>query len=149
MKKVSVVSVCVLWGLLLFMFVSTPVFSAADPLANQLGVEKQQFAPGSFENPSACIACHFDIYEQWSKSMHAYAWSNKWYQDDYQMAHVDPDAVFYRLLFKDSDGNLTGKSWRAVDIGYDRRIPAQGRDSEIYSIKLPATGSFRADVRLM
>ncbi len=64
--------------------------------------------------------------------------------------HVDPDAVFYRLLFKDSDGNLTGKSWRAVAIGYDRRIPALGRDSETYSIELPVTGgSYRADVRLM
>jgi hypothetical protein len=63
--------------------------------------------------------------------------------------HVDPDAVFYRLQFKDSDGNLTGKSWRAVAIGYDRRIPAQGRDTEIFSIELPAAGSYRADVRLM
>jgi hypothetical protein len=401
MKKISVVSACTLSVLLLFVFVTSSLLFAADPLANQLVVEKQQFAPGSFEDPGACIACHFDIYEQWSKSMHAYAWSNKWYQDDYQLAHgetagatdvlcaachapiaartgqlppydgsqfdatskrgiscdfchtvtgiertynmghvsdpgpikyairgdgdspyhgvaystyhtdavfcgschsvnhpvtdvaiidtyddwrsgpyaeqgitcqnchmtptpgvgvnpgksspiglerdnvafhtfsggsviaqrnmgnelqaqlademlkaaarlsleanvqdsqleltvnvdnvgaghkiptgvtyirkmwlevllvddkgnvvyssglvdeknhVDPDAVFYRLLFKDSDGNLTGKSWLAVDIGYDRRIPAQGRDTEVYSIKLPAAGSYRADVRLM
>lgn len=63
--------------------------------------------------------------------------------------HVDPDAVFYRLLFKDADGNLTGKSWRAVGIGYDRRIPAQGRDSETYEIPLSSAGSYRAEVRLM
>ncbi len=383
------------------LFLSISSVSADDPLANQLTVEDQQFTPGSFEDPGACIACHPDIYEQWSKSMHAYAWDNKWYQDDYQLAHsetagatdvfcaachapiaartgqlpphdgsqfdatskrgvscdfchtvtgieetfnmghvsdpgsmkyanrgdgsspyhgvdysayhtdalfcgschnvrhpvtdvavidtyddwlsgpyaeegitcqnchmtptagigsnpgksspigqerdhvafhsfvggsvvaqrnmgneqqaqmsdeflkaaarlsleseikengleltvhvdnvgaghkiptgvtyirkmwlevqvfdennqvvytsglvndknhVDPDAVFYRLLFKDGDGNLTGKSWLAEEIGYDRRIPAQGRDTEIYTITLPGSGSYRADVRLM
>jgi hypothetical protein len=401
MNKMSARSSCFLWAVLLVVSVTSPVFSAEDPLANQLIVEKQQFAPGSFEDPGVCISCHYDIYQQWSKSMHAYAWENKWYQDDYQLAHretdgatdvlcaachapiaartgqlpphdgsqfdetskrgiscdfchtvtgiertynmghvsepgpikyairgdgsspyhgvayslthtdavfcgschsvkhpvtdvaiidtyedwlsgpyaeqgitcqnchmtptpgvginpgksspiglerdnvafhtfsggsviaqrkmgnemqaqladdmlkaaarlslessvdnnqlaltvhvdnvgaghkiptgvtyirkmwlevqlvddqgsvvyssglvddknhVDPDAVFYRLLFKDSDGNLTGKSWRAVDIGYDRRIPAQGRDTEVYSIELPSNGSYRADVRLM
>lgn len=63
--------------------------------------------------------------------------------------HVDPDAVFYRLLFRDSEGNLTGKSWRGVDIGYDRRIPAQGRDSETFAIELPANTTYQVDVRLM
>ncbi|HMB15817.1 MAG TPA: multiheme c-type cytochrome [Pelovirga sp.] len=401
MVKVSIVSSCLVKITLVILVAALPLFAADDPLANQLVVEKQQFAPGSFDDPDNCLACHYDIYEQWSKSMHAYAWENKWYQDDYQRAHretdgatdvfcaachapiaartgqlpphdgsqfdatskrgiscdfchtvtaiertfnmghvsapgpmkyanrgdgespyhgvvysknhtdavfcgschnvkhpvtdvavidtyddwlsgpyaeqgitcqnchmtptpgigsnpgksspigqerdnvafhafvggsviaqrnmgnehqaqlaeemlkaaaklsleskvtdnqlaltvhvdnvgaghkiptgvtyirkmwlevqlvddnggviyssglvddknhVDPDAVFYRLLFKDSDGNLTGKSWLAVDIGYDRRIPAQGRDTEVYSIELPATGAYRADVRLM
>jgi hypothetical protein len=401
MLRNSLVSRGFLLFLLLMFFATSSLFCAVDSPANQLVVEKQQFAPGSFEDPGKCLACHYDIYEQWSKSMHAYAWQNKWYQDDYQLAHretdgatdvfcgachapiaartgqlpphdgsrfdetskrgiscdfchtvtgiertynmghisepgpmkyanrgdgespyhgvvfskvhtdavfcgschsvkhpvtdvavidtyddwlsgpyaeqgitcqdchmtptpgvgsnpgksspigeqrdnvavhtfaggsviaqrnmgndlqaqlaqemlkaaarlsleskvidnqlaltvhvdnvgaghkiptgvtyirkmwlevqvvddkdtvvfssgfvdeknhVDPDAVFYRLLFKDSDGNLTGKSWRAVAIGYDRRIPAQGRDTEVFSIDLPTTGSYRADVRLM
>ncbi|ADU65238.1 hypothetical protein Selin_0487 [Desulfurispirillum indicum S5] len=64
--------------------------------------------------------------------------------------HVDPEAVFYRLLFEDGEGNLTGKSWRAVGIGYDRRIPANGRDSETYAIRLPAEqGVYETTVRLM
>lgn len=63
--------------------------------------------------------------------------------------HVDEDAVFYRLLFKDAEGHLTGKSWWAAGIGYDRRIPAQGRNSETYAIELPGAGSYRAEVRLM
>lgn len=399
--KGFIISYCCSVAFLLIFFAAAPLIAADDLLANQLVVEKQQFSPGSFEDPGACIACHYDIYEQWSRSMHAYAWENTWYQDDYQLAHretdgatdvfcaachapiaartgqlpphdgsqfdatskrgiscdfchtvtgieqtynmghvsepgpmkyanrgdgkspyhgvvyskthtdavfcgschnvkhpvtdvavidtyddwlsgpyaeqgitcqnchmtptpgvgsnpgksspigqerdnvavhsfaggsviaqrnmgndhqaklaedmlkaaarlslepkvtadqlaltvhvdnvgaghkiptgvtyirkmwlevqvvdeqgavvfssglvdkknhVDPDAVFYRLLFKDSDGNLTGKSWRAVAIGYDRRIPAQGRDTETYSIELPAAGSYRADVRLM
>lgn len=401
MKKLFAVFACWALATVGVLLLCIPSVVVADPLANQLVIEKQQFAPGSFENPGTCIACHPDIYEQWSKSMHAFAWTNKWYQDDYQLAHretdgatdvfcaachapvaartgqlpphdgsqfdatskrgvscdfchtvtaiestfnmghvsepgpmkyanrgdgsspyhgvayssnhtdalfcgschnvrhpvtdvavidtyddwlagpyaeqgiscqdchmtptpgigsnpgkssplgqkrdnvamhtfvggsvaaqrnmgnehqaqmaedflkaaarlslesavngetleltvnvdnvgaghkiptgvtyirkmwlevqvldennnlvyasgmvndknhVDPDAVFYRLLFKDADGTLTGKSWRAVDIGYDRRIPAMGRDTEVYKIGLPASGSYRADVRLM
>lgn len=63
--------------------------------------------------------------------------------------HVDPDAVFFRLLFLDADGNLTGKSWRAVGIGYDRRIPAKGKDSETYRIALPGKGDYKVSTRLM
>lgn len=401
MKNSSVVLIICLLNMVCVLALSSSLFAAEDPLANQLVVEKQQFEPGSFEGPGSCLACHFDIHDQWAHSMHAYAWENKWYQDDYRLAHqetkgatdvfcaachapiaartgqlpphdgskfdatgkrgiscdfchtvtdiertynmghvsgpgpvkygprgdgsspyhgvvhsvnhraakfcgschnvrhpvsdvavidtyddwksgpyaeqgiscqnchmtptpgvgtnpgksspiglerenvamhtfiggsvsaqrsmgneaqaqlaeemlksaarlqlesvveknnliltvhvdnvgaghkiptgvtyirkmwlevtvtdqkgqmlyssglvddknhVDPDAVFYRLLFKDADGNLTGKSWRAVAIGYDRRIPAQGRDSEVYQIPLPATGPYQADVRLM
>lgn len=401
MSKNRIIYPICIFVMICIVFISAPLFSADDPLANQLVVEEQQFEAGSFEDPGACVACHPDIYEQWSRSMHAYAWENTWYQDDYQLAHketdgatdvfcgachapiaartgqlppydgsqfddtskrgvscdfchtvtgieqtynlghvsdpgpikyadrgdgsspyhgvafselhrdaafcgschnvrhpvtdvpvidtyddwksgpyaeqgvvcqdchmtptpgvgtnpgksspigqerdnvafhsfsggsvvaqrnmgheeqaqmsdeflkaaarlsleseingelleltvnvdnvgaghkiptgvtyirkmwlevqifnedekvvyasglvneknhVDPDAVFYRLLFKDSEGKLTGKSWRAVAIGYDRRIPAQGRDTEVYSITLPASGSYRADVRLM
>ncbi|KIH78043.1 Cytochrome c554 and c-prime [Geoalkalibacter ferrihydriticus] len=63
--------------------------------------------------------------------------------------NVDPDAVFFRLLFLDAEGNLTGKSWRAHAIGYDRRIPAKGKDSETYSIKLPGKGEYTVNTRLM
>jgi hypothetical protein len=63
--------------------------------------------------------------------------------------HVDPDAVFFRLLFLDMEGNLTEKSWRAQGIGYDRRIPAKGKDSETYTIKLPARGDYTIHTRLM
>ncbi len=63
--------------------------------------------------------------------------------------HVDPDAVFFRVLFKDKDGNLTGKSWRAHGIGYDRRIPAKGMDSETYRIALPDKGEYQVKTRLM
>ncbi|GAB4339251.1 MAG: hypothetical protein Kow0089_11910 [Desulfobulbaceae bacterium] len=62
---------------------------------------------------------------------------------------MDPGAVFYRVLFRDADGNLTGKSWRAHGIGYDRRIPARGKDSETYHISLPDKGEYKATVRLM
>ena len=63
--------------------------------------------------------------------------------------HVDPNAVFFRVLFKDADGNLTGKSWRAHGIGYDRRIPANGKDCETYHIPLPAKGEYQVKTRLM
>ncbi|PLX78611.1 MAG: hypothetical protein C0616_13995 [Desulfuromonas sp.] len=63
--------------------------------------------------------------------------------------HVDPDAVFFRVLFRDADSNLTGKSWRAQSIGYDRRIPAKGMDSETYRIPLPAQGEYQITTRLM
>lgn len=63
--------------------------------------------------------------------------------------HVDPDAVFFRVLFRDAEGNLTGKSWRAESIGYDRRIPAKGMDSENYRIPLPDHGDYKVTTRLM
>ena len=63
--------------------------------------------------------------------------------------HVDPNAVFFRLLFLDENGQLTGKSWRAHGIGYDRRIPAKGMDSETYQIKLPGKGEYSVSTRLM
>ncbi len=63
--------------------------------------------------------------------------------------HVDPDAVFFRVLFRDAEGNLTGKSWRAHGIGYDRRIPAKGKDSETYRIPLPGKGEYKVSARLM
>jgi hypothetical protein len=62
---------------------------------------------------------------------------------------VDPNAVFFRLLFRDAEGNLTGKSWQAHSIGYDRRIPASGKDSETYRIPLPGKGDYRVTTRLM
>ena len=63
--------------------------------------------------------------------------------------HVDPNAVFFRVLFRDADGNLTSKSWQAHEIGYDRRIPAKGKDSETYQIQLPGKGEYQAKTRLM
>ncbi|HEY5673896.1 MAG TPA: multiheme c-type cytochrome [Malonomonas sp.] len=63
--------------------------------------------------------------------------------------HVDPNAVFFRVLFLDAEGKLTGKSWQAHGIGYDRRIPAKGMDSETYRIPLPAKGDYQVTTRLM
>lgn len=63
--------------------------------------------------------------------------------------HVDPNAAFFRLQFRDAEGNLTGKSWRAHSIGYDRRIPAKGMDSETYQIPLPGNGEYQVTSRLM
>ena len=63
--------------------------------------------------------------------------------------HVDPEAVFFRVLFRDAEGNLTGKSWQAHGIGYDRRIPAKGMDSETYHIPLPGKGDYQVTSRLM
>ena len=63
--------------------------------------------------------------------------------------HVDPDAVFFRLLFRDAEGKLTGKSWQAHGIGYDRRIPAKGKDSATYHILLPGKGDYHITTRLM
>lgn len=62
---------------------------------------------------------------------------------------VDPNAVFFRVLFRDAEGNLTGKSWQAHGIGYDRRIPAKGKDSETYRIPLPGKGDYQVTSRLM
>lgn len=63
--------------------------------------------------------------------------------------HVDPNAAFFRLLFRDADGNLTSKSWLAHGIGYDRRIPAKGKDTEVYRIPLPGKGEYKVTTRLM
>lgn len=63
--------------------------------------------------------------------------------------HVDQNAVFYRVLFKDAEGHLTSKSWQAHGIGYDRRIPAKGKDSEVYRIPLPGEGDYLVTSRLM
>jgi hypothetical protein len=63
--------------------------------------------------------------------------------------HVDPDAVFFRLLFVDEKGELTEKSWRARSIGYDRRIAANGSEREVYRIGLPARGEYTVNARLM
>jgi len=63
--------------------------------------------------------------------------------------HVDTGAVFFRVLFRDAEGNLTGKSWQAHGIGYDRRIPAKGMDSETYHIPLPGKGDYQVTSRLM
>ena len=63
--------------------------------------------------------------------------------------HVDPNAIFFRVLFKDAAGNLTGKSWQAHGIGYDRRITANGKDSETYRIPLPGKGDYQVTTRLM
>jgi hypothetical protein len=63
--------------------------------------------------------------------------------------HVDPNAVFFRVLFRDAEGNLTGKSWQAHGIGYDRRIPAKGMDREVYRIPLPDKGDYQITSRLM
>lgn len=63
--------------------------------------------------------------------------------------HVDANAVFFRVLFSDAEGKLTGKSWQAHGIGYDRRIPAKGMDRETYQIPLPAKGEYQVTTRLM
>ncbi|OIJ15241.1 hypothetical protein BKP35_05170 [Anaerobacillus arseniciselenatis] len=62
--------------------------------------------------------------------------------------HVDEDAVFYRVLFKDGDGNLTNKSWRAEGIGYDRRIAPNETDEETYVIPVQED-NINITVRLM
>jgi len=61
---------------------------------------------------------------------------------------IDPKAVFFRKLFTDSSGRLTNKSWLAEGIGYDRRIPAKGSDSETYRI-VGQGAAFTATVRLL
>ncbi|ADH84850.1 multiheme c-type cytochrome [Desulfurivibrio alkaliphilus] len=63
--------------------------------------------------------------------------------------HVDPEAVFFRLLFVDEQGELTGKSWRAQGIGYDRRIAANSSEREVYRIGLPARSDYTINTRLM
>ena len=47
----------------------------------------QMFEPDAFEDPEVCSTCHSEIYKEWSKSMHAYAWTDQWYQPDFLLAH--------------------------------------------------------------
>jgi hypothetical protein len=63
--------------------------------------------------------------------------------------HVDAGAAFFRLLFVNDKGELTGKSWQAKAIGYDRRIPAKGSEREVYRIPLPGRGAYDVTTRLM
>ena len=51
------------------------------------------FEPGAFEDTMVCSTCHRDIYNEWSKSMHAYAWEDKWYRPDYLLAHQQTDGA--------------------------------------------------------
>jgi hypothetical protein len=48
--------------------------------------EINRFESGAFENPDNCIRCHRNIYEQWSRSKHQYAWVDEFYQPDYLKA---------------------------------------------------------------
>ena len=64
--------------------------------------------------------------------------------------HIDPDAVFYRKVFRDAQGNLTPKSWLAEEIGYDRRIPAKGSDQQVFEIPAgDSQGSYHVTLRLL
>lgn len=66
--------------------------------------------------------------------------------------HIDPEAVFYRKVFKDAEGNTTPKSWLAHGIAYDRRIPAKGSDEQSFSVPLNKSGesvTYDVTVRLM
>lgn len=62
--------------------------------------------------------------------------------------HIDPDAVIYHKLFKDSEGNLTPKSWLAEDIGFERRIAPKETDEEVFEITADGD-SFHVEVRLL
>ena len=48
--------------------------------------------------------------------------------------HIHPDTRFYRKVFRDAEGNLTSKSWRAEEIARDRRVPAKGQDEQRFEI---------------
>ena len=64
--------------------------------------------------------------------------------------HVDPSTAFYRLIFRDAEGNPTPKSWLAHGIAYDRRIPARGYDEQRFTIPVePGAGACRILVRLL
>ena len=71
--------------------------SSSDFKAVAAGEDKTEtpgvFEPGSFENPEVCSTCHQEIYEEWSGSMHANAWENKWYQPDYLLGHDETDGL--------------------------------------------------------
>ena len=63
------------------------------PAAEKKAERPDLFTPGDFEDPKVCSTCHRDIYNEWSKSMHAYAWEDKWYQPDYLLAHQQTDGA--------------------------------------------------------
>ena len=64
--------------------------------------------------------------------------------------HVDPEAVLYQKMFRDAQGNLTSKSWLAEEIAYDRRIPAQGYDEQVFQIPTgPGDDQAHISVRLL
>jgi hypothetical protein len=64
--------------------------------------------------------------------------------------HVDPEAVLYQKIFRDAEGNLTSKSWLAEEIAYDRRIPAQGYDEQVFQIPTgPDDDEVQVSVRLL
>lgn len=48
--------------------------------------------------------------------------------------HIQPDTRFYRKVFRDGQGNLTSKSWRAEEVARDRRVPAKGQDEQRFEI---------------
>ncbi len=62
----------------------------ADNLSTDLA-EINRFEAGAFEDPGICRGCHQDIYDQWSKSKHSYAWIDEFYQPDYLRASKETE----------------------------------------------------------
>ena len=67
--------------------------SVAAVVDDTVSDKAQLYEPGSFEDPKVCSTCHRDIYNEWSKSMHANAWTDKWYRPDYLLAHQQTDGA--------------------------------------------------------
>ncbi len=66
----------------------------ADPDESQKDLaEINQFEAGDFESPDICRGCHPEIYDQWSKSKHQYAWVDEFYQPDYLKASKETDGL--------------------------------------------------------
>jgi len=51
------------------------------------------FAPGDFQDPAVCGACHTEIYQAWSGSKHASAWVGELFQADFQQALAETDGA--------------------------------------------------------
>ena len=64
----------------------------ADP-GGQDSAQNNRFEPGSFEDPANCMGCHEEIYEQWSRSKHQFAWVGEFYQPDYLQAGKETDGL--------------------------------------------------------
>ncbi len=77
-------------GILSYGCGEAPATPAADEPVEDKAV---LFAAGDFEDPESCAICHADIYDAWSGSLHAHAWTNDLFQVEYVLAHQETDGL--------------------------------------------------------
>lgn len=63
-------------------------------VANYLRLNRLGYSPEHFKDPTTCLLCHREIYEQWEGSMHSLAWVDPVYQKKTQKGiHATDGAI--------------------------------------------------------
>jgi len=82
--------------LIIFIFTVCSTVLAQDFPAGEEALGSKQY--GQYEKPEACKSCHIDIYQQWTQSMMAQAYTHHWDEIEYfdlAVAHGEVDEKFW------------------------------------------------------